>query len=290
MGRKIKTDIAALHLASKLDLELIGDKNALVKQVDSIDLAANGTLCFAKNSNWARKASDTAILITSLTDAINRKGTTLVSSQPRLDFARALSFLEKFSGFEWAGEEPFVDVSARIGRNVVLGKGVRVGANTIIHHNVVIGDEVIIGQRCVIKSGAIIGENGFGFERDSQGNAVRLPHLGTVIIDDDVEIGSLTTVCRGTLGNTRLRKGSKIDDHVHIAHNVDVGEDAFIIACAEVSGGVRIGARAWLAPNSSVINQVNIGADAVIGLGSVVLKSVPNGAVVVGNPAKPLVK
>lgn len=290
MGRKIKSDITAFHLASELDLELIGDKNVLVKQVDSVDLATDGSLCFAKNSNWAMKASHTAILIASFADAVNRKGVTLVSRQPRLDFARALSFLEKYSGFEWASEEPFVDRSARIGRNVVLGKGVYVGANTIIHHNVVIGDEVIIGQRCVIKSGAIIGENGFGFERDEEGKAVRLHHLGTVIIDDDVEIGSLSTVCRGTLANTRLRTGSKIDDHVHIAHNVDVGENAFIIACAEVSGGVQIGARAWLAPNSSVINQVNIGADAVIGLGAVVLKSVPNGTVVVGNPAKPLVR
>ena len=87
-----------------------------------------------------------------------------------------------------------------------------------------------------------------------------------------------------------LRNGCKIDDHVHIAHNVDVGEDAFIIACAEVSGGVKIGPRAWIAPNASVLNQLTIGADAVVGLGGVVVKSVPDGVVVVGNPARPLAR
>jgi UDP-3-O-[3-hydroxymyristoyl] glucosamine N-acyltransferase len=95
-------------------------------------------------------------------------------------------------------------------------------------------------------------------------------------------------VCRGTLGDTVLRDGCKVDDHVHIAHNVDVGEYAFVIACAEVSGGVRIGQRAWIAPNASILNQLTIGADAVVGLGGVVVKSVPDGTVVAGNPAKQL--
>jgi UDP-3-O-[3-hydroxymyristoyl] glucosamine N-acyltransferase len=167
---------------------------------------------------------------------------------------------------------------------------VRIGPNTVLHHNVVIGDEVVIGARCIVKSGAVIGEEGFGFERDAKGRAVRLPHLGAVVIGDDIEVGSLTTVCRGTLGDTVLRDGCKIDDHVHIAHNVDVGEGAFVIACAEVSGGVRIGPRAWIAPNASVLNQLTVGADAVIGLGAVVVKPVPDNAVVVGNPAKPLTR
>jgi UDP-3-O-[3-hydroxymyristoyl] glucosamine N-acyltransferase len=150
----------------------------------------------------------------------------------------------------------------------------------------VIGDEVVIGARCKIKSGAIIGEEGFGFERNVDGSAVRLPHVGNVVIHDDVEVGSFTTVCRGTIVNTEIRRGAKIDDHVHVAHNVIIDEDAFVIACAELSGGTRIGKRAWIAPGASLLPSVCIGDDAVVGLGAVVLRSVDSHETVVGNPAR----
>lgn len=288
MGRALKTAVAVGHLAAELGLEFIGDGDALIQRVDTAEAATASSLCFAKNAAWTAKVGNSAILLTSAEDVVERVGPTLLSSQPRLDFARALGLLESWAGFVWSDAEPVIHPTARIGRNVVIGRGVHIGAGTVIYHNAVIGDEVVIGQGCVIKSCAVVGEEGFGFERDAQGKAVRLPHIGTVVIGDAVEVGSLTTVCRGTLGDTILRNGCKIDDHVHIAHNVDVGEDAFVIACAEVSGGVKIGPRAWIAPNASVLNQLTIGADAVIGLGGVVLKSVPDGTVVVGNPAKQL--
>jgi len=288
MGRALKTAVAVGRLAAELGLEFIGDGDALIQRVDAADAPTSGSLCFAKNAAWSARAGRLAILITSAASVVEREGPTLLSSQPRLDFARALGLLESWAGFVWSDAEPVIHPTARIGRNVVIGRGVHIGAGTVIYHNAVIGDEVIIGQRCVIKSCAVVGEEGFGFERDSQSKAVRLPHIGTVVIGDEVEVGSLTTVCRGTLGDTILRNGCKIDDHVHIAHNVDVGKDAFVIACAEVSGGVKIGPRAWIAPNASILNQLTIGADAVVGLGGVVVKSVLDGTVVVGNPAKQL--
>jgi UDP-3-O-[3-hydroxymyristoyl] glucosamine N-acyltransferase len=288
MGRALKAGVRASVLAQELGLALIGDGEAEITRVDTATESQAHTLCFAKNAEWVSRASPAAVLMTTAEHVVERPGPTLVSTQPRLDFARALASLEQLVGFEWSETPPIIAPDARIGQNVVLGLGVRIGAGTIIAHNVVIGDEVQIGARCVVKSGAVIGEEGFGFERDSDGRAVRLPHIGTVVIGDDVEVGSLTTVCRGTLSNTVLRDGCKVDDHVHIAHNVDVGADAFVIACAEVSGGVTIGPRAWIAPNASVMNQLTIGADSVIGLGGVVVKSVPDGATVVGNPAKVL--
>lgn len=287
MGRALKKVVTAGQLAADLNLDLYGDSETPIFRVDTADAASNGSLCFAKNSVWAAKVPPGAVLITSHEHAVERSGPTLLSKQPRLDFAKALGLLERCAGFVWSTADPVIHPSARIGRNVVLGRGVHIGAETVIHHNAVIGDEVVIGERCVIKSCTVIAEDGFGFERDLQGKAVRLPHIGTVLIGNDVEVGSLTTVCRGTLNNTVLRDGCKIDDHVHIAHNVDVGDDAFIIACAEVSGGVKIGQRAWIAPNASVLNQLTIGADAVVGLGAVVVKLVPDGSVVAGNPAKP---
>jgi UDP-3-O-[3-hydroxymyristoyl] glucosamine N-acyltransferase LpxD len=290
MGRALKNAVTAGRLATELGLELRGDRDAMIQRVDTADASTANSLCFAKNAVWSAKVGRSAILLTSAENVVEREGPTILSSQPRLDFARALGLLESWAGFVWSDSEPVIHPTARIGRNVVIGRGVHVGAGTVIYHNVVIGDEVVIGQRCVIKSCAVVGEEGFGFERDAQGKGVRLPHIGTVVIGDEVEVGSLTTVCRGTLGDTILRDGCKIDDHVHIAHNVDVGEDAFVIACAEVSGGVKVGPRAWIAPNATILNQLTIGADAVVGLAAVVVKSVPDSAVVVGNPAKPLLR
>jgi UDP-3-O-[3-hydroxymyristoyl] glucosamine N-acyltransferase len=290
MGRALKNAVSVGRLAAELGLEFIGDCDALIQRVDAADSCTGSSLSFAKNATWSALAGKSAILLTSAENVVEREGPTLLSHQPRLDFARALGLLESWAGFVWSDAEPVIHPTARIGRNVVIGRGVHIGAGTVIYHNAVIGDEVVIGQRCVIKSCAVLGEEGFGFERDAKGKAVRLPHIGTVVIGDEVEVGSLTTICRGTLGDTILRNGCKIDDHVHIAHNVDVGEDAFVIACAEVSGGVKIGPRAWIAPNASVLNQLTIGADAVVGLGGVVVKSVSDGAVVVGNPAKQLLR
>lgn len=290
MGRTLEHEVVIREVAKALGLTVIGDKDLHIKNVASVDKAIGGTLCFAKNCEWAAIAHPDSVLLTSPKFRAKRTGPVLLSSQPRLDFARMLAFLESTVGFIWSDTAPHIHETAKIGNNVVIGNGVRIGANTVVRNNVVIGPEVEIGENCVIKSGAVIGEEGFGFERDELGRAIRLPHIGSVIIEDQVEIGSLTTVCRGTLGNTILRNRCKIDDHVHIAHNVDVGEDAFVIACAEISGGVRIGARAWIAPGVSVMNQLSIGEDAIVGLGGVVIKSVSDNTTVVGNPAKVLSK
>ena len=289
MGRTLKKSVTVNQLATELGLEVYGDSSTLIHRVESADAGSSDSLCFAKNVIWARKVNPKAVLLVSKEYFVDRDGPTLLSCEPRLDFARALSVLERLGGFVWSDAEACIHPTASIGHNVVLGRGVRIGAGTVIRHNVVIGDEVIIGERCIVKSCAVIGEDGFGFERNRNGKAVRLPHIGKVRIGNDVEVGSLTTICRGTLGNTVLQNGCKIDDHVHISHNVDVGEDAFVIACAEVSGGVKIGARAWISPNASVLNQVTIGADALVGLGAVVVKSVPSNSTVVGNPAKSLI-
>lgn len=289
MGRKLRQTVSAADIARALDLELING-DATVAEVQAADSAGHGALTFAKNAVWAGRASADCVLITSPASAAERTGPTLVSSEPRLAFARILAFLEREAGFVWSAAEPQVHPTARVGRNVVLGRGVVIGEGSVIYHNVVVGDEVRIGRRCVVKSGAVIGEEGFGFERDANGIAVRLPHIGNVVIGDDVEVGSLATVCRGTLGDTVLRDGAKIDDHVHIAHNVRVEPHAFVIGGASVSGSVKIGARAWVAPNATILNQVSIGDDAMVGLGAVVVKNVDANTVVMGSPARQLPK
>jgi UDP-3-O-[3-hydroxymyristoyl] glucosamine N-acyltransferase len=254
--------------------------------VDSVSDAGDTSLCFVKDRKWAKRIIQRPLVLGSAEDLGDLTVDAIYSDQARLDFARLIAAMDKQIGFIWSDEPPEVHQSVRIGSNVVLGQGCKIGADSFIGHNVVIGPEVIIGDRCNIKSGAIIGEEGFGFERDDQGIAVRLPHLGGVVIADDVEIGSLTTVCRGTLGNTVISRGSKIDDHVHIAHNVFIGEHTFVIACSEISGGVNIGKHAWIAPSVAVRNQLSIGDNAFVGIGSIVIKNVEADTTVVGNPAR----
>lgn len=287
MGRKLKRPVTVKWLAELIGCECSGELGNIIR-VDSAHEAGSHSLCFVKNRTWAQRVGAESVVIGSHDDLGSLPVGAIYSRNARLDFARLLTILDTQVGFEWSELPPQIHPSVRIGANAVIANGVRIGADTIIGHNVVIGREVVIGDRCNIKSCAVIGEEGFGFERDEHGIAVRLPHIGTVLIGNDVEIGSLTTVCRGTLDNTIICDGVKIDDHVHIAHNIRVDEHAFIIACAEISGGVSIGKRAWIAPGSSILNQLSIGDDAVVGLGAVVVKSVESGVTVVGNPARPL--
>ncbi len=176
---------------------------------------------------------------------------------------------------------------AAIGYGVVLGEGVRIGRGveigpyTCIAHTS-IGAGTKIGAHCSI------GLQGFGFERSLSGEWVRFPHIGTVEIAEDVEIGSNTCIDRGALGATRVERGAKIDNLVHIAHNVVVGEGCLIIAHAMVAGSVKLEPGAWIAPSAAILNQLTVGAGATIGLGAVVIRDVAPGATVAGNPARPL--
>ncbi len=220
----------------------------------------------------------------------------ILTSRPRLDFARAVR------QFFVASPEPFISStaviapSATIGKQVSIGhfsvvsEGVQIGDNTEIRDHVVLLPNTIIGARCVIKSHTLIGDEGFGFEFEDDGTPFRMPHLGRVVIGNDVEIGALNVIARGTIDDTVISDHVKTDDHVFVAHNVFVGENSVIIAGAEVSGSVKIGANVWVGPQACVLNKIQIGDYAFLGLGAVVTKSVEPNMVMVGNPARPLRK
>jgi UDP-3-O-[3-hydroxymyristoyl] glucosamine N-acyltransferase len=178
-----------------------------------------------------------------------------------------------------------IDASAYIGPNAVIGR-CEIGAGSVIHANVVLYDGVKIGRNVTIHAGTVIGADGFGYERGPDGAMEKFVHLGDVVIEDEVEIGSNTSIDRGSLGDTIIRRGAKIDNQVHIAHNTDVGRDAVIIANSMIGGSVKIGERAWIAPGVAILNGLTIGTDSVCGLGSVVVKSTGEGTTVMGNPAR----
>jgi UDP-3-O-[3-hydroxymyristoyl] glucosamine N-acyltransferase len=172
------------------------------------------------------------------------------------------------------------------GSNVVIENGCVVGAGSIIEHNVVLHAGTRIGKNSRIRSCSSIGGDGFGFERMEDGTPLRFPHLGGVLIGNNVEIGALNSIARGTLSDTVIMDYVKTDNLVHVAHNCVIDEGCLITACAELSGGVTLGKRVWIGPNVAMMQKISVGDDALIGLGAVVTKSVQSKTIVAGNPAK----
>lgn len=161
-------------------------------------------------------------------------------------------------------------------------------ARSYISPSAFIGAGVRIGAGCRIGPGAVIGWEGFGYSPDPDGGWKRKPETHSVVIGDNVDIGANTCIDRGSYRDTVIGAGTKVDNLVHIAHNVHVGQDCLIIAGAEVSGSVVIGAGTWVGPNACIKEHLNIGARAMVGIGSVVIRDVPADTTVAGNPARVL--
>lgn len=282
--------------------DVIGDDAHIIVNVCSLSQAYPSCLTFAgqkvaplKLQQQAAALSGVAIICTGATaKKLNLpESVLLVCDNPRLEFMRAVK--EYFAPAPEYGEKhpsAFIDPTATIhplssiGPNVVIGKECSVGANTVIHANVVIYPGVSIGTNCMINSGTVIGADGYGYERNEKGDLEKFPHIGGVTIGNEVEIGSNTSIDRGTLGNTVIMDKVRIDNQVHISHNVVIGESAAVIAQSMIGGSVKIGKGAWIAPSAVIMNQMIIGESATVGLGAVVTKNVSANQVVMGSPAQ----
>jgi UDP-3-O-[3-hydroxymyristoyl] glucosamine N-acyltransferase len=176
---------------------------------------------------------------------------------------------------------------SRIGAGCYLGPGVTLGRDCVIEPNATIQRDSQLGDRCIVHSGAVIGGDGFGFNWDGSGHR-KVPQLGRVVIEDDVDIGCNSCVDRATLGDTRIRRGTKIDNLVQVAHNTEIGAHVILISQAGVAGSSTVGAGAVVAGQVAISDHVNVGAGARIGGQSGVTKDVPAGATVFGTPARPM--
>jgi len=285
MGYRLTRPVGAAELASALGLTATGPKLAAT-EVAPIAGAVAGSLSFAKA--WTGIGDKTGAVLVGPRAGEPADVAVLQSDNPRLDFIRALMWLDGQMLIERVVAAPRVHPTAVVGANVGIQGNVTIGAGTVVEPNVAIVGNVVIGEQCVLHAGCVIGSDGFGFERDGRGGVLRFPHLGGVRIGNRVEIGAGCCIARGTLQDTILEDDVKLDNLVHVAHNCVVGAGAFLTACVELSGGVRVGARAWVGPNTSTMQKIEIGDDATVGVGAVVLKSVPPGATVAGNPADPI--
>lgn len=275
--------IKASNLALEIKLERFGQDHD-ISCVSQKNNAREGSLIFSKDNNFSGK--NVTVICNNVGTEFKNNYSFILSDNPRLDFIRAVSFLEQEIGFSTWKETTFVHPSVTIGPNVTLEDGCVIGNNTVIEANSVIHRGTRIGKGSRIRTNSSIGGDGFGFEREPNGELVRFPHLGGVLIGNNVEIGSLNSLACGTLSDTIIGDGVKTDNLVHIAHNCIIGENTVITACSELSGGVLTGRNVWIGPNSSILQKVKLGENSIVGIGSVVTKDVEPDFFVVGNPAR----
>ena len=275
-----------------------GDLSHEIEKPVAIHEATKGTITFCNLEgeelrNTLEKSLASAIVCKPIDTYQNIDATLITTDKPRslfIDLMR-LFFLEKAP----SGTHPsaVIDPSTSIGKdvfigaNVTIGKNCHIGDGTILHPNVCLYDNTTIGAKVTVNANTVIGAPGFGYERNADGEMIHFPHIGGVLIENNVEIGSNVSIDRGTLGNTTLKKGAKIDNLVHIAHNVIVGEDSCVIALSMIGGSTRLGDRSWISPSACLRDGLQIGNEAMIGLGAVVVKDVVPQSVVMGAPARP---
>jgi len=311
-------------IAKLLDAELVGDAQTLITGVASLDSATPGTISFIEHERLLKTAmtSSAAALIApaELAAKMRRAGRgggstpakpMVLTGNPRLAFTKVMEFLQPLHMPELgihptASMEPdayigagvtireycYVGHHAHIGDGVVLyphvivGDGAQIGNASTLFPSVVLNHHVHIGERVRIHSGSVIGGDGFGYVPDA-GKHRKVPQIGTVIIEEDVEIGANVCIDRATMGATRIGAGTKIDNLVQVAHNVQIGRNCILCGQVGLSGSVVIGDDCVLAGQVGVRDHIKVGKGAVVGARAALMSDVPEGQFVAGAPAVP---
>jgi UDP-3-O-[3-hydroxymyristoyl] glucosamine N-acyltransferase len=308
-------DLTAQAVADLVGGRLLGDGGVVLHRVGPLDRAGSDTLSFAVSDRYAselgRSTAGAVLVPDTLAAAPTGARARIVVGDPYGALARAIAAM-----FPAPEAVPGVDATARIGPgstlgagvsigpHAVLGRGVRVGERSRLAEGVSLGDGVVLGEDCVLgprvvcyagarlgsrvvlKAGAVIGGDGFGYLSRASGHA-RIPHVGGCILEDDVEIGSNSTVDRGSVDDTVIGKGTKLDNLVHVGHNVRIGRHCLLMAGVGVAGSTRLGDGVILAGHVGVTDHLSIGAGVRVAAKSAVFGDVEAGSAVSGHPARP---
>ena len=298
MGKK-NISLTELCYSITGEYEVLGDSDRRVSIASPIDKAGKESVTFCSKSTedglqFIRNSRAGVIISSkelSYREEDYKDKTLILVPNPRLAFIQVMQkyFQEKIefgiSPTAVIDKDAKIHPSVYIGANSYIGK-CEIGENAIIHNNVHIYPKVRIGRNVIIYDGTVIGKEGFSYEKNSQGNWEKFPHIGGVVIEDDVEIGANAIIDRGTLGDTIIGQGAKINNLCHIGHNVVVGKNCIIVVHSYLGGSSKIGDYSWLAPGVIVRNGVKIGRNVMVGMGSVVTKDIDDNCVVFGVPAK----
>jgi len=292
--------------------KVLGDDTITITGMSSLDEAVPGDICFFADRRYEESLAKTkasALIVPEKNSLF--KGSQVVVADPSLAYARAASLLApSIPRHPGISKRAFVHKKSRIGKNVSIypmvyvgkdsvigddttlfpgvfvGERVKIGKRTLVYPNVSILQDCIIGNDVILHAGTVIGGDGFGFAREGS-VPVKIPQIGMVQIDDEVEIGSNNCIDRAALGKTWIQRRVKTDNLVQVAHNVVIGENTVIVAQVGISGSVNIGCDVVIGGQVGIIDHLEIGDRAMIGSQSGVAKSVAPGEVVSGYPAMP---
>ena len=304
----------AAQIAGILEGEVVGNPDAEVFKLSKIEEGTDGSLTFLANPKYSNFIYTTAATITIVNlDFVpdNELTTTLIKVEDAYQsFSKLLEYYNQVklmkSGIEQPsvisenvtyGDQLYLGSFSYIGKNVIIGANVKIYPNCFIGDNVTIGDnciffagvkiysESVIGNNCNFHSGCVIGSDGFGFAPQDDGAYSKIPQIGNVIIEDNVEVGANTTIDRATLGTTFIRNGVKLDNHIQVAHNVDIGENTVIAAQTGIAGSTKIGSRCMIGGQVGISGHITIGNNVRIQAQAGIAKSIPDGETVQGSPA-----
>lgn len=303
----------AEQIAGILEGEVIGNPNAEVYKLAKIEEGTQGSLTFLANPkyvNYIYTTAATIVIVNKTFEAEQEIKATLIKVEDAYNaFSKLLEYYNQVKLMKSGIEQPSVisegvqyGSDLYLGSFCYLGQNVKIGNNVKIYPNSFIGDNVIIGDNCVffagvriyseteignnvtIHSGTIIGSDGFGFAPQEDGTYIKVPQIGNVIIEDNVEVGSCSTVDRATLGSTVIRNGAKLDNQIQVAHNVEIGENTVIAAQTGIAGSTKIGKNCMIGGQVGIAGHLTIGDNVKIQAQSGIGKNLKENEVVQGSP------
>jgi UDP-3-O-[3-hydroxymyristoyl] glucosamine N-acyltransferase len=307
-------EFSAQQIANIIQGVIEGDSSVIVNRLSKIEEGQPGSLTFLANPLYTHYIYTTqasvAIVNKDFVSSQRIKPTLIKVDSAEIAFAKLLEVYNKMKldkkgiskkctisenakigndvyigDYSFIGENVFVGNNVKIYPQVFVGDNSRIGDNTVLYAGVRIYDETVIGQDCIIHSGVVLGSDGFRFATQN-GENTKVPQIGNVVIEDKVEIGANCAIDRATLGSTIIRKGAKLDNLVHIAHNVDIGESTYIAANNVIAGSTKIGKNCMFSGQVGIIGHLNIADGTIIAAQSGISKSIPKpGQAYMGSPA-----
>ena len=307
-------NLTAGHIADQINGTVVGDRNIDIFNISKIEEGSKGSLTFLANPKYTEfiyttKAS--AAIVSSDFEPTERIELTLIKvKDPYSSFTTILELFDKdlskrkgisqltdvdksskisdsafIGSFSSVGENSIISEKCIIENQVFIGNNVKIGKGCLIYPGVKILDDTIIGQNCIIHSSTTIGSDGFGFAPNDDGSYKKIPQTGNVVIGDNVEIGSNSTIDRATLGSTIISNGVKLDNQIQVAHNVEIGENTAIAAQSGVAGSTKIGKNCMIGGQVGIIGHIKIGDNVKIQAQAGVTSNIESNSRVTGTPA-----
>jgi len=302
------------EIAELIGGKLEGDPRKRITGVNTLEEAGKGDIVYLQDMRYRKKLESTGAAAAILPVGFDCSCIDAITvDRPKLAFAKVIQLFHPVlpsvhrgihrsadvaetvsAGMDIAiGAFAVVSGDARLGDGVVvgshcfIGEGVEIGAGSYLFPGVVVREGVTIGKECIIHSGAVLGSDGFGFDMDEKGRPIKIPQIGKLVIEDDVEIGANVTVDRATIGITRIGKSVKLDNLVHIAHNVQIGENSLLCAQVGIAGSTTLGKGTVLGGQAGLVDHLEIGNYVRIAAQAGVSKSVKDNETISGYPARP---